>query len=102
MSKQPKFTQDEMRELAKSFTIVRETFGLSRADVASAIFVCSATIGNAENGIPISKNMGHHLWLMYSDYLYDCTVNHDLEDPQITSIQDHLDIIGRVLYGKEY
>lgn len=102
MSKQPKFTQDEMRQLAKSYSYIRQSFNFSREEAASAIFVSAATIGNLENGIAISKAMGHHLWLMYSDYLYELTVSHEIDKVSAESIQNHLDIIGRALYGKEY
>lgn len=91
---------DEKRdEIGKRLTYIRENLNLTRRDIAESIFVSPQAIGNVERGCSISKSMCHHLWLVYSNYFYDCKDTERFLNS--LDIQNDLDRVETYLYGEE-
>ena len=94
--------KEDYSAVTKALIKVRKAYGFSRKDSAEAIFVSYQLIRDMELGITITKTSLHHIWMMYSDYLFDLNKDKCLTLEEYTDIQHSLDIIGKALYGEEY
>ncbi len=103
MAKRELIDNDERVEVGARLAYIRENLNLTRRDISESIFTSPQTIGNIERGNGVSKNMCHHLWLVYSDYFYISTTDPSNKGQimNASDIQSDLDYIENYLYGKE-
>lgn len=89
-------------QIGARLRFVRESLGLTQAEVAESIFASSQSILNLELGRRSTKTMCHHLMLVYYDYFYNC--RHDQEivaEANVANIESSLDYVENYLYGEE-
>lgn len=103
MSRRNLIDADVCEEISAALRHIRNNLKLSRREIAESTFVSTSSIYDIENSIHVAKAACHHLWIVYSDYFYNC-----MEDPNdhklirnSTDIERDLQFIETVLYGNE-
>lgn len=103
MSRRNLIDADVCEEISAALRHIRNNLRLSRREMAESTFVSASSIYNIENGIHVTKAPCHHLWIVYSDYFYNCM--QDPNDHKLitnpTDIEHDLQFIETVLYDNK-